>query len=161
MIAVAASRGKFGGMVTTKFRADAQGRFTANPFPGDYFRVNAFALEGQPYLVPAVEFAWTKGAVKKVIDIQLPRGVLIRGKVTEQGTGRSLAGPAFSIWPLANASTSWAAGKRWWPARTTARSQIVVPPGKGHLLVFGPTSDYILEVIGVQMLYRGQPGGTR
>ena len=37
--------------------------------------------------------------------------------------------------------------------------QIVVPPGKGHLLVFGSTHDYLLEVIGRRMLSDGQPGG--
>ena len=39
--------------------------------------------------------------------------------------------------------------------------QIVVPAGKGHLLVFGPTSDYILDVIGSRTLSTGQPGGRR
>ena len=39
--------------------------------------------------------------------------------------------------------------------------QIVVPPGKGHLLVFGPTDDYILESIGDRTLLDGQPGGRR
>jgi hypothetical protein len=91
VIAVAASRNPIGGMVTFRYRADERGRFTANPFPGSYFRVSAFPPEGQPYLVPEVEFAWTKGAVKKVIDVKLPRGVLIRGKVTEEKTDRPLA----------------------------------------------------------------------
>ena len=37
-----------------------------------YFRVTAFAPEGEPYLVPQDEFAWTKGAVKKELDIKAP-----------------------------------------------------------------------------------------
>ena len=39
--------------------------------------------------------------------------------------------------------------------------QIAVPPGKGHLLVFGPTPDYILEEIGMRELWHGRPGGRR
>ncbi len=39
--------------------------------------------------------------------------------------------------------------------------QITVQPGKGHLFVFGPTSDYILEAIGGRTIYNGQPGGVR
>ena len=38
---------------------------------------------------------------------------------------------------------------------------IAVPPGKGHLLVFGPTSQYILEEIGDQALYGQGTGGQR
>ena len=39
--------------------------------------------------------------------------------------------------------------------------QIAVPPGKGHLLVFGPTGDYVLGEIGSNRLYDDQPGGRR
>jgi hypothetical protein len=39
--------------------------------------------------------------------------------------------------------------------------QIVVPPGRGHLFVFGPTSDYVLEAIGGRALVGDQPGGER
>ena len=47
---------------------------------------------GQPNLDGEAEFAWPKAAVKKEIDLMLPRGLLIRGKVTEEGTGRPVAG---------------------------------------------------------------------
>ena len=36
-----------------------------------------------------------------------------------------------------------------------------MPPGKGHLLVFGPTPDYVLEEIGRSELWYGRPGGDR
>ena len=71
VIAVRASYGAFGGMFTTKFRADDQGRFKISPYAGDYFRMRVFPPEGQPYLVGETEFAWTKGAVKKEIDLKL------------------------------------------------------------------------------------------
>ena len=161
VIAVAASHGEFGGMFTTRFRADDQGRFTANPNPGDYFRVSAFAPEGQPYLVPQVEFAWTKGAVKKEMDIKLPRGVLIRGKVTEEGTGHPLAGASVQYYPINDRDDILSGSQAIVASKDDGSFQIVVPPGKGHLLVFGPTSDYVLEEIGCRTLDRGQPGGIR
>jgi RNA polymerase sigma factor (sigma-70 family) len=161
VIAVAASRNQFGGMVTFRYRTDDQGRFTANPFPGSYFRVNAFVPEGQPYLVPQVEFTWTKGAVSKLIDIKLPRGILIRGKVTEEPTAR----------PVKNASVQYIPARQrddllsGWQAIVASKDdgsyQITVPPGKGHLLVFGPTPDFVLKEIGSNRLYQDKPGGQR
>jgi hypothetical protein len=55
-IAVAASRDELDAMYTTRFRADKNGRFVANPSPGSYFRLSAAAPDGQPYLVLPARF---------------------------------------------------------------------------------------------------------
>jgi RNA polymerase sigma factor (sigma-70 family) len=161
LIAVGARQGELGGGFTTRFRADDQGRFQANPTPGAYFNVIAFPPEGQPYLAAQVEFAWTKGAIRKAIDIQLPGGVLIRGKVTEDGSGSPLAGATVQFRPMRTARGTLSGSQSIVASKEDGSFQIVVPAGKGHLLVFGPTSDYILDVIGDRMLSGGQPGGRR
>jgi RNA polymerase sigma factor (sigma-70 family) len=161
VIAVAASRNQLGGMVNFRYRADDQGRFTANPFPGSYFRVRAFAPDGRPYLVPEVEFAWTKGAIKKLIDIKLPRGILIRGKVTEENTGRLVGNASVQYIPARSRDDVLGGWQATVASKDDGSYQITVPPGKGHLLIFGPTPDYVLKMIGANMLYNGQPGGQR
>ena len=88
----AAGERRLGGRFAMRFRSDAQGRFEVNPSAGNYFHVTAYPTNGEPYLSPSVEFAWTKGAVRKHLDIPLPRGVLIRGKVTERGSSTPLSG---------------------------------------------------------------------
>jgi hypothetical protein len=160
-ITVAASRDEFGSMYTTRFLADDRGRFTLNPSPGRYFRVSAFPPEGQPYLVPHLGFAWAKGTVRKVMDLPLPRGVLIRGTVTEQGTGRPLGGASVQYIPVKNRDDVLHGWQAVVASHVDGSFQIVVEPGKGHLFIYGPTSDYILEAIGDRTLYRGEPGGTR
>jgi len=144
-----------------QFPADDRGRFTAHVVLGQYYSIWAYPPEGQPYLIPEHRFEWTKGAVKTAMDITLPRGVLIRGKVIEEGTGK----------PLAGASVQFSANPRRddvpsdWQTIVASKDdgsfQIAVPPGKGHLLVFGPTPNYILEKIGLQELWYGRPGGWR
>jgi RNA polymerase sigma factor (sigma-70 family) len=151
----------------TRARADDQGRFRGSPPAGDRFNsgerfnIGIFPPEGSPYLIPRIEVAWPKGALRQPLDIKLRRGVLIRVKVTEQGTGRPLAGstiePHFANGPQdvqACREASVASGG-------DGTIQVVVPPGQGHLLVFGPTPDYLLEVIGLRMLLYGRPGGDR
>ena len=161
LISVMASRGEIGSMSTTRFRADDRGQFTANPSPGDYFRLAAQAPEGKPYLIPQVEFAWTKGAVKKVIDVKLPRGVLIQGRVTQRLTGRPLASASVQYIPAKNPDNVLGGWQAVVASSDDGSYQIVVPPGKGHLFVYGPTADYVLETIGTQMIHYGQPGGER
>ena len=87
------------GFFTAKFRADDQGRFAMNPIAGESYTLGAFPTGGEPYLIQQDEFKWTKGAVKATHDIKLRRGVLIRGKVTEAGTGRPLAGVEHPVHP--------------------------------------------------------------
>jgi hypothetical protein len=150
-------------MINRRFRADDRGRFAANPFPGDYFRVYAFAPRGQPYLTPQLGFAWSKGAVRKELDITLPRGVLIRGRVTEAGTDRPLPGSSIQFIPVRGRFGEGALSG--WQAIVASREDgsfdVAVPPGKGHLLVFGPTGEYVLDEIGANRLYRDRPGGER
>jgi hypothetical protein len=148
------------GTEPSKYRADAQGRFRANPYPADHFTVTAFPPEGEPYLPASVGFDWIKGAIKSEVDVKLRRGIVIEGKVTEEGSGRGLAGASVQYLAI-NA----AEGKGGWEAMVASREdglyRIVVPAGKGHLLVFGPTADFIFDVIGDPMLFYGQPGGRR
>jgi RNA polymerase sigma factor (sigma-70 family) len=161
VIAVAASRGQLGGMSNDRFLADDRGRFIANPSPGDYFRLSAHPPDGQPYLVPELEFAWAKGAVKKSIDIKLPRGVLIRGKVTEGATGRPLPGSSVQYIPNRNKVDALSGFQAVVASKEDGSYQIVVAPGKGYLFVYGPTADYVLKMIGERMVSSGQPGGGR
>jgi hypothetical protein len=150
-----------------KFRTDAQGRFRA-PLPpadrfnpGDNFGVTVFEPEGRDYLVTRGEFAWTRGTLKREVEIKVPRGVAIRGKVTEEGTGRPLSGASIQYLAIDGPRENkgdWDAGVA---SRDDGSFRVVVPPGKGHLLVYGPTAEYVLEVIGARMLYSGRPGGQR
>ena len=67
--------------------------------------MKALPPDGQPYLIGQVEFEWTKGAVKKEVDVKVPRRVVIRGKVIEQGTGRALFGASASTYLWGTAPT--------------------------------------------------------
>jgi RNA polymerase sigma factor (sigma-70 family) len=163
VVAIGAGRGPRTGLRFTRFRADDQGRFTANPSPGEYFRMHAFAPDGRPYLVPQLEFAWSKGAVRKELEIRMPFGVLIRGKVTDATIGRPLPGSSVQYIPVAarGDNTILSGSQSKVASRTDGSFQVAVPPGKGHLLVFGPTDDYVLDTIGSNALTRDLPGGLR
>ncbi len=162
VISVRASSGLGGGMFTTRFRADDQGRFRVNPYAGDYFRMRALPPEGQPYLPQEAEIAWTKGAVKREIEFQLARGVLIRGKAIQERNREPVAGASVQFFP-ANRSGDVVSG---FEALVTSKDdgsfQLAVPPGKGLLMILGPTLDYIpREIGGGQLFASGQPGGHR
>ncbi len=134
------------GYFTAKFRADDKGHFVMNPIAGESYTLGAFPTGGEPYLVPQEEFAIPRGAVKATHDIKLPRGVLIAGKVVEEGTGRPLANSSIQYMPMNYDGRAVLSG---WQAIVASDEdgsfRIAVPPGKGHLLVFGPTGDYVLR----------------
>ncbi len=157
-VSIAAGESVGDSTFTARFRADAQGHYTANPGAGEYFRVDAYPPEGQPYLAPEVLVPWTKGAVKKTLDLRMPRGVVIRGKVTEAGTNRPLAGATIQFIPAGHRRPGDALSglQAMVASRADGSFQVVVPPGKGHLLVFGPTPGYVAEEIGYNRLYGDQ-----
>jgi len=147
------------GFHTGKFRADADGRFRINPMIGSNYTLEAFPPAGQPYLIHQEKLAWTKGVVKMTHDIKLPRGVILRGKVVEQGTGRPLAGSSIQFFPMPSRRDLLDGSQAIVASGQDGSFEIVVPAGKGHLLVFGPTTDYILEKIGGYTLTSGKLGG--
>jgi RNA polymerase sigma factor (sigma-70 family) len=141
------------GMSTSRFRADAQGHFVMNLPASENYTLEAFPTGGEPYLPRPIEVQWTKGAVKASHDVKVRRGVAIRGKVTEQGTGRPLPGSSVQYVPLRGGDViTWDSGSIK-ASRDDGSFAIAVPPDKGHLIVFGPTPDYILGEIGSDALY--------
>jgi RNA polymerase sigma factor (sigma-70 family) len=146
----------------TKFRTDDRGRFKINPSAGDYFRLHVLPPEGQPYLATQDEFAWPKGAIRKEIDLKLPRGVLIQGNVIEEGTGRPVSGASVQFFPTKESELDLGGFQAIVASREDGSFRVAVPPGKGHLMVLAPTLDYLpKEIGGAMLLGGGRPGGWR
>ena len=155
-----------GSWVAVSGRADAEGRFRINPRPGDHFTVSAYPPDDTPYLIREKEIKWKAGDDKTRCDMALPRGVLVRGRIVE----------AKSKKPIAGASIQYRRESRWDPyavndivtgwqgieiSDVDGRFSIPVLPEPGWLLIHGPSSDYIHEVIGSRTLDGGLPGGQR
>jgi RNA polymerase sigma factor (sigma-70 family) len=134
---------------------DEQGRFRFNcpPTPGG-IGIAPFAPDGSAYLTRVMVFDWPKGKVKHEVEVRLPRGVMVRGKVTEAGSDKPVAGAVVSYYvrednPLARGPiVSWRrVPGEFVQTRADGTFEAAVFPGKGHLMVKGPTSDYVMKRI--------------
>jgi hypothetical protein len=148
------------GTLATQFQADADGRFRANSAPGDEFNVNTGPPAGQPYLGASKSFAWPKGAIEHSLELSLPRGVLIRGKVTEEGSHDPVAGASVVFFAHREVNDS---GPEGGGTKTLADGsfEFTGPPRPGHMVVRSPSADYVLQEIGDHEFQQGQPGGQR
>jgi Carboxypeptidase regulatory-like domain/Sigma-70 region 2 len=147
-----------------EFEGDADGRFRANPLSAERYFVTVSAVDGQPYLSTHVRpVDWTKGAVERRLDVTLRRGVVIRGKVIEEGSQIPIADANLSFSARRGQVDKTYAGTSSTTAVTAADGsfQLVVPPRPGTLVVMGPSEDYVLQEIGQRMINEGEPGGLR
>ena len=130
--------------------ADAEGRFrvAAGPAAAGRFGVRAQSPDGAPYLMTFKQGEWPKGAIEQSADIALPRGVVVRGKITEEGTGRPVAGAVVRVTsPPSRGGPPPGAGV---PGLTgpDGTYRVAAPPGPGYLVVQGPDDDYVLREFG-------------
>jgi protocatechuate 3,4-dioxygenase beta subunit len=145
---------------------DEDGRFLLRFAGRDAATLEVYAPEGEPYLSIHHRVQWPKGAVRQEVKIALPRGVLVRGQVTEAGSGKPVAGAGVQFWPQGkdapdlrnNVLTGWYYSE---VTRPDGTFRMAVSPGPGHLLIQGPTADYVHEEIGHEVLSTGRPGGSR
>ncbi len=140
---------------------DAEGRFRSSVGPESSDLVAVAPPEGQPYVTTLNPIDWPKGAVAHAVDLVLPRGTLIRGKVTERGSSRPVAGAV--VMYIAQRSANDARPGRGTPTETSADGSfaIGVPARPGHLIVRAPADDYAFQEIGNNLLLDGRPGGRR
>lgn len=165
-----ASPDEFGmGYQKVEGRTDGQGRFSLNVFPGEYLRVIVHPPEGTPYRTLRQVVPWGQAA-RQETRLALPRGILVRGKVTEASTGQPVAGTRVQFRPRENNNPFY---RRDFQAGATeenletaitgpdGRFQLAALPGPGHLLVLGPTLDYVHVTTSWGQLEYGRPGGIR
>ena len=127
-------------------QADAEGRFRLNPYADapyksmttgePLFSVYAYAPDGQPYLGVEKELTWTKGSVRQTIEFVLPRGVLVRGKVTDASSGKPIDACRILYAPLKveKVDSAFTVLTGEWSAvvsREDGSYAIPVPPGHG------------------------------
>jgi hypothetical protein len=156
-----AAKASVGGTLT-----DEDGRFRLRYAGREAVTLEVIAPAGEPYLSVHHRVSWPKGAVKQEVKVALPRGVLVRGKVTEAGSGKPIAGAAVQFWPREgdgsdrpkNVLTGWSHHE---VTKDDGTFRMAVLPGAGHLLIQGPTPDYVHQEIGYDLLTAGRPGGSR
>jgi RNA polymerase sigma factor (sigma-70 family) len=153
------------GIINAAGRADAQGRYKVNPYLGNPFWIQVYPADGEPYLTLNKIHGWPQGAARQVLDFALPRGVLVRGKITEQASGQPVAGAAVLYRPRSDnpnqkpdVLTGYGGVALSGPDGTF---RTVVYPGPGHLLLSSSTPEYIHTEAEENQLTRGKPGGKR
>jgi RNA polymerase sigma factor (sigma-70 family) len=136
-----------GGVRYLAAEADAEGRFRVGVMPGDRINVWAAAPDGQPYLHASARLDWPKSVAERTVDLALPRGVVFRGKVTEEGTGQ----------PVADAMVC-SGGGGWALTKPDGSFAFAVEPHAGYLSVQAPDEDYQLQTISAARFYSGRQG---
>ncbi len=156
---VLASRGRVARVDVAE--TDAAGRARVNSWTADgIYNVTAYPPEGQPYLTAHGRINWPKGALEQPLDLALARGVCIRGKVTEEGSGRLVAGATVDF---ASRDRRQNQDRRSMAVSTTSDGsfQLGAEPGPGDLVVRVPGDDYVLRPFGFRPAGSVQPGGSR
>ncbi len=146
--------------VGSVLQTDALGRFRANPAPGDQFVVRAEPPAGQPYLRVFKRFDWPKGAVEHSVDLALSRGVLIRGKIVEIGSGKGVAEARLMFYSHSQTRTNPGTLNPIAMSAGDGSYQLAVQPGSGHLGVNVPGDEYVIQAIGEDLLYAGIAAGA-
>jgi hypothetical protein len=143
--------------------ADGEGRFRVNSPSNLPAILIADPPDGQPYLGTNKSVVWPKGAITHSIDFALPRGVMMRGNVTEHGSGQPISGAIVMYNPnrATNGGGIFTPTSRPVETRADGSFELPVLPRSGYLTVQAPTEDYVLHELDEGLLIFGQPGIQR
>jgi hypothetical protein len=151
---------------------NGDGNFAIDPFAPDEkemfgrdlsYYLNVFPPADARYTVAELTVPASSAPAQEV-RVELRRGVLVRGRVTEAGSGKPVAGARVQFNDRGGKHIAGGIGaSRLNTALSEAdgRFELPVPPAPGHLLVLGPTPDYVPVESSSQELERGKPGIKR
>jgi beta-lactamase regulating signal transducer with metallopeptidase domain len=124
-------------------RADAQGRFRVQLFLSDGYTVRVTPPAGRPFLGVTRGFAWQRGTARRSLDLSLPPGVPVRGKVTETPSGKAVAGARVDFWSKGLKLPPEAIYPAPVQTDDAGNFEAVLPPGDWHALVNGASLVYL------------------
>lgn len=148
-------------------RVDAQGRYRVKLGPAESYSIIAYAPEGAPYLNRyARDLKLAKGVLRLPHDMALPKGILVRGTVTEAPAGKPVSGASVEYRPRRRENSNLRDDvKTGWESAVLSGDdgvfKIAVPPGPGSLLIIGPDRDFVHLEVDERMVREGRPGGSR
>lgn len=91
----------FVGTMTLKTKTDAQGRFRLSGMPkGEGNELIVVPDDEQPYLVQGVDVPDAPGVAPVSVEVSLPRGIWIEGRLTEKATGTPVVGAWLHYMPF-------------------------------------------------------------
>ena len=96
-------------------------------------------------------------ALWRTVDLALPRGVVLHGKVAEDGTGQPVADAMVSFQPSAP-RTDRSGGGGWALTKADGSFAFAVEPHPCYLSVQAPDEDYQLQAISDMRFYGGNQG---
>jgi hypothetical protein len=144
----------------TECQTDAEGRYEVRSLPNEFLSVTVYPPVGTPELIYERNHPIDPKSDAQTLDLSVPSGTLITGQITEQGTGRPL--PGSSVYAdggnVVDGEGTISGFMSAVPADATGRYAIAVEPGKGTLVVYGPTNDFVHQMRGSN---HPKPGGER
>ncbi len=135
-----------GGEMRVSVKTDASGRYRAAGRAGDNFWVTACPDPASGYLPLQMQNnKWPVGAKVLNVDLALPKGRIVRGRVVDGKQGTPVAGASVIYQPGPNSSLD--RGDYDFDNSTVTGANgsfaLTALPGEGLLAVEGPTPDYI------------------
>jgi RNA polymerase sigma factor (sigma-70 family) len=118
--------------------------------------------DGEPFLALKKYVDWPKGGViRQEVNLALPRGLVRTGKIVDSASGKAVAGAEIQYFPqtLDNSDYRPELASCWHTAVESDANgtfQMALPPGPGHLLVRGPSADYVHQEIPFSQLIEGR-----
>lgn len=152
-------------------KTDGKGRFRTRCGPsGENLTVYVYPPTGVPYLAWSVGIKpWPVGKTKQEITIEVPRGILVHGKVLEDGTGKPVAAASVEYQICRERPKHldrdtavrlyWAAEYRRVNTDRDGSFQLAVAAEPGHLLVKAPSGDFVSRLVSHGELQFDSPGG--
>jgi protocatechuate 3,4-dioxygenase beta subunit len=129
-----------------QIQTDREGRYKIPLFLAESYAVNVSAPAGQPYFAMSRTVNWPSETARKELEVSLPRGVWVQGKVTEAPSGKAVAGARIDFWAPGLQLPEGVGFPA--PLNTGADGafRILLPPGSWKLLVNG-SATYVYQKI--------------